>query len=287
VASGASGSATPESETDRLLREWHEQLAAAEAKQVPERPEAQQARIDQAGDEEPESLPVVQEPAAGATPVPGETQIAPPASEFFVIPLRFVLLRSANYPGLSASPDLAQESPRVVDKMNRILAAAGVSFDFKGVSVEDADDANLAAHLGASSTDRPRIKQVQFAIPASDGGQPGFRIFFVHDVAGALGVYLGHGNASVRDGMMGHRARPGGFDFPLPRVCAHEIGHGLGLGHTSAHTRLMDHGGMHLTAEEVARVRATARTISGSWAVGAATPPPAVAAVAGRPLDLH
>ncbi len=285
VASSASSTATVETETDRLLREWHEQLAVAEAKQVQERPEVLQARIDQARDEEPESPPVSQEPAAVATFVPGEVQVAPPASEFFVIPLRFVLLHSASYPGLSASPDLAQESPRVVDKMNRILAAAGVSLDFQGASVEDADDANLTAHLGWSSADRPRLRQVQFAIPAADAGQPGFRIFFVHDVAGATGVYLGRGNASVRDGMGGRRRRGGVFDFPLPRVCAHEIGHGLGLGHASPHTRLMDHGGMHLTAEEIARVRATARTFPGSWAVGDAAPPPAVAAVAGRPLD--
>jgi hypothetical protein len=275
------------SETDRLLREWHTELALAEARQAQERAdEAElQARVDRAREEESEHVAAPPEHAVDQGFARGEVKVAPPASEFFVVPIRFVLLHSGTYLALTASPDLADEVPGVLQKMNGILAAAGVSLDYQGVGVEEANDASFSAHSSAAFTSRPDYHLTRYAIPAVDLGQPGFRIFFTDDFAGANGVYFGHGDAVVREQAASRRKRGGGYYNQLPRICSHEVGHGLGLPHANGPTRLMAHQGTHLTADEVARVRATARVFPGAWLVGQAAPPPAVAAVAARPLD--
>jgi hypothetical protein len=191
----------------------------------------------------------------------------PPADARFVVPLRMYILRSEHVSALNASTDLASAAPRIVDKVSRVWSAAGISFELKDVAVIDADDdefLSAASPLGPKAVKLPPNALLDHAVPTSTRTDEGFRVYFVHDFD-ANGVYFAPGEAIVRETA---RLKPvaGGIDEPLPRVIAHEIGHGLGLDHVGPEVRLMAGGtaGTQLDDDEVRRARARVVTIAGT-----------------------
>jgi hypothetical protein len=111
---------------------------------------------------------------------------------------------------------------------------------------------------------KPPLDVLPLAIPPeSRTVSGGFHIFYVHDFV-ANGVYPGKREAFVRETAQLMRV-PGGIDEPLPRVTAHEIGHGLGLAHHDIRNHLMAEGttGTRLDATEVEIARAVARRTPG------------------------
>jgi hypothetical protein len=200
-----------------------------------------------------------------ALPADGVTR-APPADQFLVVPLRSYVLKS-DIRALNASPELLRELPRIVAKINRIWSAAGIYFRLQDAAVVPCDDD--AAHRAFASLDAlaqskaPR-EVLPSVVPASTRTTVGFRVYYVHDFVDN-GVYPGKGDAFVRETAELVPVR-GGIDEPLPRVTAHELGHGLGLGHQENRTHLMAEGttGSMLGAAEVERARNAARSIPGT-----------------------
>ncbi len=92
-------------------------------------------------------------------------------------------------------------------------------------------------------------------------------VYYIHKFT-VNGVYLGDRMAFVQE-TAALRAVPGGLDEPLPRVTSHELGHALGLPHRQDRTNLLASGttGTLLNQAEVAKARATAQKLPGTFAV--------------------
>jgi hypothetical protein len=153
--------------------------------------------------------------------------------------------------------------PRIVSKINRIWSAAGIYFRLDAVAVVAANAEALRPaldRLDPASRAKPPLDVLPLAIPLETRStvSGGFHIFYVHDFV-ANGVYPGKREAFVRE--TAHlKGVPGGIDEPLPRVTAHEIGHGLGLAHHDIRSHLMAESttGTRLDSTEVEIARAAA-----------------------------
>jgi len=212
--------------------------------------------------------------------VADEVTDAPEASAFILVPVHVFVLRSDTVPALSASPSLAAQVPRLIAKANRIWAAAGVSLELASVTPAAAESAAFDPAVA-----RPPVDSLRLAIPAWTRQTTGFRVYVVHDFD-ANGVYFGGQNDAVVRETAHSRRVEDGIDEAVPRVIAHEIGHGLGLEHVRTETHLMSGGytGTRLGRREVDTARARAQTVPGARVVGSSAPPPAVVAVAGQAL---
>jgi len=105
--------------------------------------------------------------------------------------------------------------------------------------------------------------------PAATRGRAGLHVYYVHELP-HNGVYLGQNVCFVKETAK-LRSVEGGIDEPLPRVTAHELGHGLGLPHRQDTTNLMASGttGTLLNAAEVAVARGRAEKMQGAMTVAA------------------
>ena len=105
--------------------------------------------------------------------------------------------------------------------------------------------------------------------PAATRQRSGLHVYYVHELP-PNGVYLGQNVCFVKETAK-LRAVEGGIDEPLPRVTAHELGHGLGLPHRQDTTNLMASGttGTLLNAAEVAIARGRAEKMQGAMTVEA------------------
>jgi hypothetical protein len=105
--------------------------------------------------------------------------------------------------------------------------------------------------------------------PAQTRGRAGLHVYYVHELP-PNGVYLGQNVCFVKE-TAALRKVEGGIDEPLPRVTAHELGHGLGLPHRQDTTNLMASGttGTLLNEAEVAVARGRAEKIEGAMTVAA------------------
>jgi len=310
---------TTSPETHAVLSAWQAELAEAEAKRAKElaevetaraaaekkqiedayklpaklessRPERQHGRVltfpSEYGDhswlEESESRHASRDSLPEVTDA---LTMAPPAGEFLVVPVHVFLLHSDSYPAISASPDLATSVPHIVERANLILAAAGISLALAEVTVAEADNSGFewSGSTTSASEERPDSHRVGHAIPAGTRGTDGFRVYFIHDFT-CNGVYYGHGDAIVRE-LSRSRGVAGGSDESMPRVLAHEISHGLGLGHVRTATHLMASGtaGIQLSFAEAQRLRSVAPAWPGVHGVDPTNPPAAV--LAGRALE--
>ncbi|MGC4006974.1 MAG: hypothetical protein QM811_29155 [Pirellulales bacterium] len=217
----------------------------------------------------------------------------PQASEFLLIPLRVYRLKSEKLRVADTSLT-DRDVMRIVGKVNDVWAPAGIRFVLDGI-VEEAADAEhllllpglrpeqpadtkpgdaknpaettirgLAAKEENQETVEPRTSRLFRAlIPSHTRKFDGFRVYYIHDFD-VNGIYYGNREAMVKE-TAALRQVPGGIDEPLPRVTAHELGHGLGLPHRQDRTNLMQSGttGTGLSAEEISTARATAEKTPG------------------------
>jgi hypothetical protein len=95
-------------------------------------------------------------------------------------------------------------------------------------------------------------------IPPQSREFPGFRVFYIHQFD-VNGIYYGRSEAMVKDTAR-LRKVSGGIDEPIPRVTAHELGHGLSLPHRQDNTNLMASGtsGTSLNESEIKQAREAA-----------------------------
>jgi len=238
-------------------------------------------------------------PAKEKSTTPPAVAEIPAAESFWIIPLRVILLQSDEFPAANCS--LRDEDlERIVGKVNRVWGPAGIAFGLESIRRETAivperlkpvpaaaaKDAVIeqgsngkepqsaaATHKTAPQAVKPHEAALRDAgssdlframIPAADRKFAGFRAYYIH-AFDVNGIYYGRREMMIQE-MAELRTVPGGIDEPLPRVTAHELGHGLGLVHRQDRVNLLASGttGTGLSAEEIAAARKAAEKIPGA-----------------------
>ncbi|MEO7318366.1 MAG: S9 family peptidase [Chthoniobacteraceae bacterium] len=165
--------------------------------------------------------------------------------EWLIVPLRIHLLASQDTPALHTTLT-EQDLARILPKMNRVWAQAGIKFQLESIVRESAlprenADAEIAARV-------PRESRCSTA----------FNVYYVKQLD-VNGFYTPRG-IFVKD-TAALRPVEGGIDEPIPRVTSHELGHALSLPHRQDTTNLMASGttGTLLNDAEIQQARTAAR----------------------------
>jgi len=181
-------------------------------------------------------------------PAPLETPTAWTAAEFRFVPVRVHLLRA---PDSAAGTHLTDNDiERIFRKANGIWQTAGVHLWVESV-VEEKPDVPVGHEKDAELP----VDVLPVLRPRASFSTTCFHVYYIHAMA-PNGIYMGRDAVFVKETAQ-LRSVPGGIDEPLPRVTAHELGHGMGLPHRQDTTNLLASGttGTSLNAAEIAVVR--------------------------------
>ena len=226
---------------------------------------------------------LAEEPAEQPPPKPAELSAPAKRETFLVVPLRMYRLRAEALPAADCRLE-DRDLERILTKVNRVWAVAGISFGLDSIREEQAavatfeklhrlhaklneakqaeeepDESVAAATLLAERSSR----LFQALIPPHTREFEGFRVYYIQEFD-VNGIYYGRREAMVK-ATARLAAVPGGIDEPLPRVTSHELGHGLGLPHRQDKINLMASGttGTSFIASEIEIARKAALDISG------------------------
>lgn len=206
-------------------------------------------------------------PAVAEGPSPDVT--TPPAfGEFLVVPLRVHILSAKDCPDLDVKDLKDEDIKRIVGKVNRIWNVAGIHFGLESIVREPAAKVERFKELKEKAEDgRVDLGEFRQVRPAESRDFPGFHVYYLHKFS-VNGVYLGNRVAFVQETAK-LRPVPGGIDEPLPRVTAHELGHGLSLPHRQDRTNLLASGttGTKLNRDEVEKTRKAAKSLKATRTV--------------------
>jgi hypothetical protein len=171
--------------------------------------------------------------------------------EYRIVPVRVHLLRDTATPaaGTTLTTD---DISRIFRKANEIWHAAGVHLRVESVVSEKPQSVGNSEHM-----DVLPIEALPALRPAATRPEGMFHVYYI----GAMppnGIFMGRAAIFVKESAK-LRPVPGGIDEPLPRVSAHELGHGMGLPHRQDTTNLMASGttGTGLNEAEIEIVRQT------------------------------
>jgi len=183
----------------------------------------------------------------------GGPPVASDLNDYLLVPLRVHLLSAKESPDISTTltdKDIA----RILGKVNRVWAQAGLHFYLESLAQEEAANPELfLAHKG------PAERFALLSLRAEETKASNlFHVYFLKQMT-VNGIFLGEA-IFVKD-TASLREVEGGMDEPLPRVTAHELGHAFGLAHRQDKTNLMASGttGIRLNEEETRQVRERAK----------------------------
>lgn len=176
-------------------------------------------------------------------------------ADFLLAPLRVHLLTATNEPAIHTTLT-SNDVTRILGKVNRVWAQAGITFYLESLWVESAT--NTASFRSMVKTNDDSLLRLR---PESSKSTNVFHIYYIKEF-GVNGICI-RGINFVKD-TASLRAVPGGIDEPLPRVTSHELGHALSLPHRQDTTNLLASGttGTWLNESEIQQVRAAAKKLS-------------------------
>jgi hypothetical protein len=195
-----------------------------------------------------------------ADPTPDVTR-PPPAEEFVIVPLRVHVL-AGDTPEIDCKLADA-DVERIIKKVNRVWAVAGVYFGIESIVREYAarldEFKRVRDDTGAAPLSAFRVLR-----PDASRAFDGLHVYYVHKLP-VNGVWMGGDFAFVQETAK-LREVEGGIDEPVPRVTSHELGHALGLPHRQDRTNLMASGttGTLLNEAEVKVAREKALRVKGA-----------------------
>ncbi len=175
--------------------------------------------------------------------------------DFLIAPLRIHLLLAATNSPLRTTLT-AGDITRIIPKINRVWAQAGIHFYVESIVTEEAGPGEVPDHPGKGS-----FLWLLSHIPPATRDTNMFNVYLVKEFA-VNGVYFPKA-IFVKD-TAALRPVSGGIDEPIPRVIAHELGHALGLLHRQKLFNLMASGttGTELNEEEIKNARFAAKKLS-------------------------
>ncbi|MEP6756297.1 MAG: Matrixin [Chthonomonadales bacterium] len=169
--------------------------------------------------------------------------------DFRIVPVRVHLLRAPD--GHDAGTHLKlTDVERIFRKANAIWHAAGIHLWVESIVDEPAEvDAMAKSQKSANP-------EVLLPIRPKASLAPGmFHVYYIWDMP-PNGIFMQRDGIFVKE-LAKLRKVEGGIDEPLPRVTAHELGHGLGLAHRQDTFNLLASGttGTSLNATEIEKAR--------------------------------
>ena len=175
-------------------------------------------------------------------------------ADFLLVPLRVHLVSAKVATNLSTTLR-EQDIARILPKMNRVWAQAGVHFYVESLVREEAAGQEGYAER-ARADEPPALLSLR---PEATRSSNQFHLYYLHQCR-PNGIYIGPGGIFVKD-IAWLRKVEGGMDEPLPRVSSHELGHAFTLPHRQDVTNLMASGttGMWLNDDEIKQAREAAR----------------------------
>jgi hypothetical protein len=172
-----------------------------------------------------------------------------PVEEYRIVPVRVHLLRAPQMEAIGTKLK-SEDITRIFRKANGIWHQAGIHLWVE--SIVDEKPANTKGHEEDTVLPLDALGPLR---PKETLGEGMFHVYYIGNTA-VNGIFMGRDSIFVKETAK-LRVVEGGIDEPLPRVTAHELGHGMGLPHRQAMTNLMASGttGTSLNAEEIEKVR--------------------------------
>jgi len=194
--------------------------------------------------------PVSTAPSAAKTP-------PRPFSEFRIVPVRVHLLRDSET-AAAVTRLTEKDIARIFKKANGIWHAAGIHLWVESIVTEK--PASTTGYEHAASLPVAALKALR---PPGSHPLRMFHVYYIGEMP-PNGIFMGTDAIFVKESA---RLRPveGGIDEPLPRVTAHELGHGMGLPHRQDTFNLLASGttGTSLNDAEIDTVRS--KTLAMAW----------------------
>ncbi len=186
-----------------------------------------------------------------AQPAVGNAQKSPAAEPFLIVPVRVHLLRSTETPAAGTRLSF-EDVRRIFKKANGIWHMAGIHLYVQSIVSENARPATGFEHATVMPYSILLSLRPEASKPAGM-----FHVYYLGEIP-PNGVFMQTDGIFVKE-TASLMPVEGGIDEPLPRVTAHELGHGMGLPHRQNLTNLMASGttGTSLNSEEIATVHRT------------------------------
>jgi len=196
-------------------------------------------------------------PLTGAR-APAEDVPAFGFQDFLLVPLRVHLLTSVDTPALNTSLT-GGDVDRVLLKVNRVWAQAGIQFFMESLVCEPAETAKKKEELDHTKRAPAGLDAMLAHVPRASRCGEAFNIYYIKSFD-VNGVYFRHPEAIFVKDTASLRKVEGGIDEPLPRVTSHELGHGFTLVHRQDTFNLMASGttGTSLNEAEIRQARESA-----------------------------